>query len=193
MINATDLKNSTTFLFEGNPYKVLKYSLIKMGRGGATVRVSVRDLLTGRVSEKTFSSNSKVEDLSTKKRKLQYLYKDDVNAIFMDPVNFQQIDVPLKVMQDEIAFIKEGENVDILFWEDASKNIEDKVLSLELPPKVILSIKETDPGVKGNSASNVYKPALLENGLEIKVPLFIKTGDKVRVDTRTKEYVERAK
>lgn len=186
MIEATNLKNGTTFLSDSKPYKVLKYNHIKVGRGGAIVRVNVKNLLTGALEEKTFSSNSKVDEIATQKRKLQYLYHNEENAMFMDPKSYEQIEVPLKNMIDELIYIKEGDNADILFWED-------RALSIEIPPKVVLRIKDTDPGVKGNSASNVYKDAVLENGLKIRVPLFINAKDKVRVDTRTGGYVERAK
>lgn len=186
MIPTTDLKNGTTFMVNSTPYKVVKYSLIKMGRGGATVRVTARNLLTGTIEDKTFSSNVKVESIDTGKRKLQYLFADSSNATFIDPNNYEQVEIPRQVIAGELPFIKEGDNVDVLFWQN-------RALSLEIAPKTTLTVTSTDPGVKGNSATNVFKPAKLENGLEVKVPLFIKTGDKIRVDTRTGEYVERAK
>src|SRR3989344_5194363 len=133
MISATALKNGTTFLLSGTPDRVVKYAHQKIGRGGATVKLSARNLVNGNLEEKTMNSTLK---------------------------------------DDEI------------FWGD-------KALSVEIPPKVTLTVVETDPGVKGNTASNIYKPAKLENGILIKVPLFIKSGDKIRVDTRTGEYVER--
>jgi elongation factor P len=183
MINATDLKNGVTFLHEGKPYQVSKYSLIKMGRGGATVKVSVRNLESGSVLELSFSSNAKVEEVTTNKRKLQYLYKDDVNAYFMDD-SFNQIEVPLKFIKQQLPYVKEGSSVDVLFWEN-------RPLSVELPSKVTLAVVETDPGVKGNSASNIYKSAKLENGISVRVPLFVKTGERIVVDTRTGDYVSR--
>jgi len=186
MIEATDLKNGTTFLSNSKPYKVIKYSHIKVGRGGAIVKVNIKNLITGVMEDKTFSSNSKVDEITTQKRKLQYLYHDNEKAFFMDPKSYEQMEIPLKNMTDELVYIKEGDNADILFWDDYA-------LSIEIPPKVALSIKDTSPGVKGNSASNVYKDAILENGLKIRVPLFIKSGERVRVDTRTGEYVERVK
>lgn len=186
MIGVTDLKNGKTFLFEGKPYKVLKYFHQKIGRGGATVRVTVRNLATGQSEEKTFNSSHKVEEISTGKKELQYLYSDADTAYFMDPATYEQIEIPLSVVGDETAYIKEGEAVTVLFWGD-------KPLSIEIPPKVTLKVKETTPGVKGNSATNIYKQAVLENGAKVKVPLFIKTNDKIVVDTRTGEYVERAK
>ena len=186
MINSTDLKNGVTFLRNDKPYKVIKYSLIKMGRGGATVKLSIRNLESGSVEEASMSSNVKVDEVVTTKRKLQYLYKDPKNVTFMDPTSFEQIEVPISVLDQEIPFIKEGDSVDVLFWND-------KPLSVDIAPKVVLTVAETDPGVKGNSVSNLYKPAKLENGMSIKVPLFINAGEKIRVDTRTGDYIERAK
>lgn len=187
MLSATDLKNGTAFIYYGKPYQVIKYSLIKMGRGGAVVKVLAKNLETGSIEDKSFSSNVTFDEANTFKRKLQYLYKDTVNAVFMDPQNYEQIEIPLSILGEQAtSFMKEGENIDVLFWEE-------KALSVELPPKIELKVIEADPGVKGNSASNIYKPAVLENGLKTKVPLFINSGDKIRVDTRTGEYVERAK
>jgi elongation factor P len=185
-INVTDLKNGATFLYYGKPYQVIKYSLIKMGRGGAVVKLNVRNIETGSVEEKSFSSNVAVDEVNTAKRKLQYLYKDTVNTVFMDPVTFDQVEIPLAVLGESLVFLKEGESVDVLFWDE-------RALSVDLPPKVTLTVTQTDPGVKGNSATNIYKPAILENGLKLRVPLFIRTGEKIRVDTRTGEYVERVK
>ncbi len=186
MVNSTDLRAGVTFLHDGKPYQVLKYNLIKMGRGGATVKVLVRNLETGATVEKAFSSNVSVEEVQTLKSRLQYLYKDGVNLVFMDPKNYEQVEIPAKVLGEQIHFIKEGDNIDVLFWGD-------KPLSVDLAPNVVLTVSETDPGVKGNSATNIYKSAILENGLKVRVPLFINIGDKVKVDTRTGEYVERAK
>ena len=186
MISATDLKNGTTFLSNGKPYQVIKYSLIKMGRGGATVKVTARNLETGSIEEKSFSSNAAVDEVNTYKKKLQYLYKTGNGLIFMDPATYEQAEIPLTVLGDAVIFLKEGEAVDVLFWDE-------KPISCELTPKVTLAVAECDPGVKGNSATNIYKPAVLENGLKLKVPLFIKVGDRIKVDTRSGEYLERAK
>ncbi len=185
MIAATDLKNGVTFLRNDKPYKVIKYSLMKVGRGGATVRLDVRNLETGANEHISYSSNIKVDEVSTQKRRLQYLYNDGVTASFMDPQSFDQVEIPVSVIEAELPYIKEGDSADILFWED-------KPLSIDIAPKVVLTVTKTDPGVKGNSVSNIYKPATLENGLQIKVPLFINEGEKIRVDTRSGSYIERA-
>jgi elongation factor P len=186
MINSTDLRAGVAFLQNGKPYQVIKYSLIKMGRGGAVVKVAARNLESGSIEEKSFSSNVTVDEVSTSKKRLQYLYKDSASATFMDPKTYEQIEIPLGVLANDILYLKEGESVDVLLWDE-------KPLSVILSPSVILEVTECDPGVKGNSATNIYKPATLENGLKLKVPLFIKVGDKIKVDTRNGEYVERAK
>lgn len=156
------------------------------------VKVLARNLETGGIEEISYSSNVTVEDVNTQKRQLQYLYKDASNAVFMDPKSYEQVEIPLKILGDSVVFLKEGESVTILFW-DPSTGSGPSALSVEMAPKIDLVVAECDPGVKGNSASNIYKQAVLENGLKIKVPLFIKQGEKVRVDTRTGEYIERVK
>lgn len=183
-ILATSLKGGVTFLLDGKPYRVYKYAHQKIGRGGANVRVTIRNLITGNQEEKNFPGNAKFDGITTIKRPLQYLYHDGATIAFMDPDTFEQIEIPVEVIGDDIDFLKEGDTADVLFWDD-------KPLSIDLPPKITLEVAETAPGVKGNSASNMLKPARLENGVTIKVPLFIKKGDKIRVDTRNREYVER--
>ncbi|OGM11497.1 elongation factor P [Candidatus Woesebacteria bacterium RBG_16_34_12] len=186
MIEATQLKNGKTFLMDGKPYKVIKYSLQKMGRGSADVKLSLRNLINGNLEIKVLGSSAKIEEIEIIKKPLQFLFKDSAEVTFMDAQTYEQVQIPFALIKDEINYIKEGEIVNILFWED-------KPLSVEISPKVVFKVIETTPGVKGNSATNVYKPAILENGLQLKVPLFIKVGDRIKVDTRTGEYEERAK
>lgn len=196
MIQATDLKAGVTFQLDGKPYKVLKYTHSKLGRGGANVVVSIRNLETGDLRDMTFKSSHKVEEISTTKKQLQYLYSNASSAVFMDPSSYEQVEIPKIVVGDDLAYIKEGGNCDILFWSPSTGSgqaSEDIPLSVELPPKVKLKVMETSPGVRGNTASNAYKPAKLENGVEVKVPLFINEGETIIVDTRTGEYVERAR
>lgn len=186
MIETTSLKSGKTFLYGSTPYKVVKYSHQKIGRGGAVVKLSLRNLGNGSLEEKTFNSSIKVEEINTIKKPLQYLYSDSNSAFFMDSNSFEQVEVPFSLVEDDLPFIKEGENVDVLFWDE-------KPLSIDIAPKVTLAVANTAPGVKGNSTTNMFKPAEMENGLKIKVPLFINKGDRIRVDTRTGEYIERAK
>lgn len=184
MITATSLKNGTTFEYENTPYKVLKYFHQKIARGGGTIKLTLRNLKTGEKLEKVFNSSVKVKEIATVKKPMHFLYKDADTATFMDPSTYEQIEIPVSSISDEIKYLKEGQEADIIFWNQ-------KPLAIDIPPKVTLKVAQTDPGVKGNSATNIYKPATLENSMDIKVPLFIKTGDKIRVDTRTNEYVER--
>lgn len=193
MLSSTELRAGRTFHIDGTPYQVLKYEHIKIGRGGATVRVSVRNLRTGANDEKTFSTSQTVEEITTIKRRLQYLYSDGENAVFMDPKTYEQVEVGKNILKNDLLYLKEGDLADLLFWVEGEASSKDKPLGIDLPPKVNLTVADTAPGVKGNSAANIYKSATLENGLVVKVPLFIKAGDKIKVDTRSGEYTERVK
>lgn len=184
MIPVTDLRAGATFQIDNTPYIVVKYTHVKMGRGNATIRVSCRNLRSGSIEEKTFTSGATVEAITTAKRGLQYLYFDANNVVFMDPKTYEQVEIAKRILGEQINFLREGQEVNVLFWED-------QALGVDLPPSVVLKVTETDPGLRGNSATNVYKPAVLENGLQVKVPLFIKIGDRVKVDTQSGEYTER--
>ncbi len=184
MIVVSELRAGVIFEESGNLLQVLSYEHIKMGRGSANIKVKVKNLRSGSTTEKSFINGAKVNDVSVLKRDHQYLYKDGDSAYFMNPQTFEQISVPLNVIEGG-QFLKESETYSISF-------LDDEPLSITLPPKVVLVVTETAPGVKGNSATNVFKDATLENGLTVKVPPFIKTGDKVRVDTRTGAYTEKA-
>lgn len=190
MIEATQLKNGTTFLMDKKPYRVIKYEHQKIGRGGATVKLKLRNLENGKQEERALNSSHKVDEINTTKRPLQYLFSDGGIASFMDQVSFEQYNIPISLIKNDAVFLKEGEVVNVLFWQ---KNDIEEPLSIEISPRAKLKVVDTPPGVKGNSASNSYKQAQLENGISIKVPLFIKNGETIVVDTRTSEYVERAK
>jgi len=186
MISVTELRAGKTFEADGEPFVVLKYEHIKMGRGSANIRVRVRNLRNGAILEKTFISGAKVAEILTTKRKLQYLYQNGGNFYFMDPKTFEQFEISSDFVSEEAPFLREETLVDVLFWDD-------KPLGIELPPKMEFTVEETGPGVRGDSATNIFKEAVLDNGLKVKVPLFINKGEKVLVDTRTREYVERVK
>ncbi len=185
MIVVTELRAGTIFEENGSLLQVLSYEHIKMGRGSANIKVKVKNLRSGTTTEKSFINGAKVNDVQVFKRDLQYLYKDIDNAYFMNSQTFEQIEIPLKLMGNDAYFLKEGNSFNISF-------LDKEALSVNLPPKMVFEVTETAPGVKGNSATNVFKDAVLENGLTVKVPPFIKTGDKVRVDTRTGAYTEKA-
>lgn len=184
MISVNDLRNGALYEENGNLMQVLSFEHIKMGRGSATIKVKVKNLRTGSISEKGFLNGQKVQDIQVVKKEMQYLYQDSDAVYFMNPVTFEQISIPLKIIP-EAVYLKEGQNYPVSFKGD-------EALSLVMTPKVELKVTDTAPGVKGNSASNVFKEATLENGQQVKVPLFINVGDMIRVDTRTGQYTERA-
>jgi elongation factor P len=185
MIGVQELRAGTVFEEAGNLYVVLSYEHIKMGRGSANIKVKVRNIRQGSTTEKGFTNNAKVNDVQVRKRDVSYLYKDAEQAYFMDPNTFEQIGVKLKIIGvTEVNYLKEGESYNISL-------LEDEILALNLPPKMDFTVAEADPGVKGNTASNIYKDAVLDNGMKARVPLFIKAGDKVRIDTRTGEYSQK--
>ena len=184
MIGVTDLKAGTVFEDNGQVFQVLSYEHIKMGRGSANIKVKVKNIKTGSTTERSFQNGARVNDMQVSKKEMQYLYQDSEFVYFMDPQTFEQISVPLKIIEGSI-YLKEGMNFSLSF-------LGDEVIGILLPPKMDFTVAETEPGVKGNSATNIYKDATLENGLKTKVPLFIKIGDKVRIDTRTGTYSEKA-
>ena len=184
MISVTDLRAGTTYKEDGQFLTVLSYEHIKMGRGSANIKVKVRNIKTGTITDKSYINGAKVEDIHVLKKDMQFLYKDEDFVYFMDPVTFEQISIPVKLVPDN-AYLKEGENFTVSILEGAP-------LSVLLPPKMVFRVVETAPGIKGNSATNVFKEAVLENGIKTKVPLFINTNEKIRVDTRTGAYCEKA-
>jgi elongation factor P len=185
MISVNELRNGSFYEDQGQLLQVLSYEHIKMGRGSATIKLKVKNVRSGSTTEKSFVNSAKVNDVSVPKKQLQYLYKDEEATYFMDPVTYDQVSIPLRVIEYESKFLKEGAEYPVSFYGD-------EPLSILLPPKMDLKVTDTGPNVKGNSATNIYKDAVLENGLTTKVPLFIKIGDAVRIDTRTGEYTEKA-
>lgn len=184
MISVTDLRAGTTFEENGQLFQVLSYEHIKMGRGSANIKVKIKNVRTGTITDKSFINGAKVSDVHVAKKDMQYLYKDSDFVYFMNPDTYEQVQIPLKVVPEH-AYFKEGEEFNISF-------LGDEALSANLPPKMVFTVVDTAPGVKGNSVSNVFKDAELENGIKTKVPLFINIGEKIRVDTRTGAYVEKA-
>ena len=181
---ATSLKTGTVFKEGDHPFLVVKYEHTKTARGGATVKVKAKNLLTGQVLEKGYKSSDKIEDADITRKNIQYLYKDN-NYNFMDPNTYEQIYLTDDIVGENAKFLLEGEFVQLMSFEDTP-------VSIELPNSMIFEIKETVPGYKGNTISNVYKDAVLQNGAIVKVPTFAKEGDKIKIDTRTGEYVSKA-
>lgn len=184
MISVNDLRSGVTFEEDNQIFKVMSFEHIKMGRGSANIKVKVRNLRSGSITEKGYTNGVAVRDIQLNRREYQFLYKDSENAYFMDPKSFEQQVVPLKTLPGN-EYLKEGGNVSLSFYDD-------EPLDLILPPKVTLKIADTDPGVKGDSASNMYKDAVMENGVKTRVPLFINAGDAVVIDTRDGSYTKRA-
>lgn len=184
MISVTQLRNGTVFEENGEVFQVISYEHIKMGRGSANIKLKVKDVKSGATINKSFISGARVNDINLIRKNLQFLYKDLENAYFMDPNNFEQVSISLDKLSGH-AFLKTGENFSLSFYNN-------EPLSLNLPPKMKLKVMETGPSVKGNSATNVFKDAILENGIKTKIPLFIKTGDTISIDTRTGVYSQKA-
>lgn len=184
MISVTELRTGTAFKFEGQPYQVVEYRHTKLGRGAANIKVKARNLSTGAVVEKTFISGAKVEPIETTVKVLQFLYQDEKSLFFMDPRSFEQFSLNKSILGDRVRYLKENITFKVLFYEG-------EPLSIELPFSMVLEVIEAPPGVKGDSATASTKPVTLENNLVVQAPLFVKKGDKIKVDTRTGEYLER--
>ncbi len=157
----------------------------KMGRGGAVLKVKLKNLISGSILEKTFQGSDKAEEAETEKKKANFMYKDENEANFMDNETYEQFSLPLDQLGDKIKFLKENTDVDVLYFNE-------KPMAIEIPIKMAFKVASAPPGVKGNSAGNVTKTAVIETGAEIAVPMFINEGDIIRINTDTGEYVERA-
>ncbi len=187
MINAQDVKNGTCFRENGRLYFVIEFLHVKPGKGNTFMRVKYKDVVDGRVLEKRFNIGEKLEDVRVERRQYQYIYKEDDSYIFMDQETYEQVPIE-KSKIIGVDFLKEGFVVDVVF--DTST---DTILLAELPVKVELQITYTEPGIKGDTATNTLKPATVETGAEVRVPLFIENGETIRVDTRDGSYIERVR
>jgi elongation factor P len=184
MIQTSDFKNGLNILVEGEPYHIIWFQNHKPGKGGAVMRVKLRHLKKGGIIERTFKSGEKFEALSVTRQKKQFLYKEGTNFNFMDMNTYEQISVPLELLGENANYLKENIEVEAIY-------LESELIGIDLPTIIEMTISESEPGIKGDSVSNITKMAKLETGADIRVPLFIKEGDKIKVDTRTGEYVER--
>jgi elongation factor P len=186
MLQSTQLKKGIVFSLDGKTYLVLDYKHVKKGRGLATVRVKVRDVESKAIVEKTFSSNEKVESADISCKSAQYLYSDKEYAYFMDSNDYSQFNINLEQIEWQKKFLLEGVKVKTS-W------LADKVVDIEIPKKVSLKVTNTGPGIAGDTATTAMKDATLETGFKIQVPLFIKAGDIVVVNTESGEYVSKGK
>ena len=181
---AGDLRNGTTFEIEGNVFRVVEFQHVKPGKGAAFVRVKMKNVITGAVLERTFNPSEKLQGAEIEKREMQYLYNDGGLYYLMDNATYEQIPLNEEQLGDALKYIKENMNVTVLSFKG-------KVFNVEPPMFVELEVTYTEPGFSGNTTTTSGKPATLENGLEISVPLFVNIGDIIRIDTRTGEYMER--
>ncbi|MBQ4408495.1 MAG: elongation factor P [Bacteroidales bacterium] len=186
MATTADLKNGLCINFNNDIYTVVSFQHVKPGKGPAFVRTRLKSLTNGRVLENTFSAGHQIDITKIIRRPYQYLYKDGNSYVFMQQETYEQINVPEEHIENPDLYL-DGQNVEIVIQEET-----DNILTVELPPFVIMEVTYTEPGLKGNTATNALKPATVESGAEIRVPLFINQGDKIKIDTRDRSYVERA-
>mgnify|MGYP002342327762 CR=1 FL=1 len=181
-----DIKNGSVLNLDGQLWTVMKFQHVKPGKGGAFVRYKIRDLKSGRVIDQTCNAGTKFENVQLITKEMQYLYNDGDSFYFMDNETYEQIPISKDTLGDDFRFVKENENVKVLSYKGS-------VFAVEPPLFVELEITETEPGVKGNTATNVLKPATVETGAVVKVPIFIEQGERIQIDTRTGEYLGRSK
>lgn len=185
MLSITDLKVGTKIIFEGDPWTIVFAEHSKMGRGGAIMRTKMKNLITGATVSRTFQGSEKFDPADLNKKSAQFLYKDETSAYFMDNENYEQFELPVSQIAESVDYLSENSVVDILYFKD-------KAINIELPIKMIFAVTDAPPSVRGNSAGSVTKLVTLETGKQVGVPLFIKAGDKIVVDTRTGNYLERS-
>ena len=185
MITAGDFRNGVTFDMDGQVVTIIEFQHVKPGKGAAFVRTKIKNVITGAVVEKTFNPNDKYPTAFIERKDMEYLYNDGDLYYFMDNETYEQLPINKEVLGDSFKFVKENMTCKILSYKG-------KVFGVEPPNFVVLTVAQTDPGFKGDTPTNVTKPATLETGAEIKVPLFINEGDEIQIDTRTGEYMARA-
>ncbi len=187
MASTSDIRNGMCIEMNNDTYIVVEFQHVKPGKGAAFVRTKLKSLTTGRVLDHTIPAGHKVDDVRVERRKFQFLYTDGEKYHFMNAETYEQTFLP-ETMIESPALLKEGTEVDILYHA-----ANETPLTLEMPQYIILEVTYTEPGVKGDTATNTLKPATVETGAEVRVPLFINVGDKVKVDTKTGAYMERVK
>ena len=187
MATTQDFRNGLVIEYNNDLYTIVQFQHVKPGKGPAFVRTKLKNIKTGRVIDNTFSSGVKINVARVERRPYQYLYKDDIGYNFMHMETFEQISVPEHMIENPDLLL-EGQNVEIVIHAET-----ESIMSVDLPPFVVMEITYTEPGLRGDTATNTLKPATLETGATVMVPLFVNTGDKIKVDTRDKTYVERVK
>ncbi len=186
MISAGEFRNGVTFEMDGQIQQIIEFQHVKPGKGAAFVRVKMKNVITGSVVERSFNPTDKYEPAYIERKEMQYLYDEGDLYYFMDNETYDQMPINKSTVGDDFRFVKENTTVKILSYKG-------NVFAVEPPLFVELEITETDPGFKGNTATNTLKPAVLETGATVQVPLFLEAGERIKIDTRTGEYLERAK
>lgn len=184
MVNVNDFKTGLTINYDGNLYQVLEFQHVKPGKGAAIVKAKLKNLRTGSIAEYTFNAGTKVPTAHIDKQKMQFLYASGDSYSFMNMETYEQIEIDKKQMENEVKFLKEGLEVLLFFYEN-------EMLGIELPEKIDYIITRTEPGIKGNTATNATKDAELETGMNVRVPLFINEGEAIIVSTKDGKYVSR--
>jgi elongation factor P len=186
MISTNQFKNGTHIEVDGVVFKIMDFQHVKPGKGGAFVRTKLRRVSDGAALDKTFRAGEKFRPIRTETRKMQYLYSDGTDAHLMDTQTYEQLTIPEDQVKDSLRWVKESDEVEILY-------VDERPTDLQVPSAVEMTVAETEPGVKGDTVSGGGdKPAVLESGVTVRVPLFVNVGDRVRVDTRSGDYVSRA-
>ena len=185
-LSITNLKKGTVFQLDGVPYRVVEYSQKVMGRGGSIVNVKIKSLMDGKVLDKTFKGNEQIESADVSQKPVQYLYSDDSSCYFMDSDSYEQFELPLVDLADQVGYMKDGDSV-------TAQMFDGQVIGVELPKNVPLKVVYAENAVKGDTSSSITKDAKLETGITVKVPAFVKTGDMLSIDTATGAYRERVK
>ncbi|MDR1808882.1 MAG: elongation factor P [Prevotella sp.] len=187
MATTADIRNGMCIDMDGQYYVVVEFLHVKPGKGAAFVRTKLRSVTTGRIIDRTFNAGIKLDEVRIERRPYQYLYKEDSDYIFMSNETFEQISIPGEQIEG-VAFLKEGDTIEVQVHADS-----ETVLTAELPQTVILEVTYTEPGLKGDTATNTTKPAKVETGAEVRVPLFINEGEKIKINTKDGSYVERVR
>ncbi len=186
MYETSDIRRGLKIVLDGQPYAVIEHQFVKPGKGQAFTRTRLKNMLTGAVIDRTFRSGEKLQPADLEERHMQYLYADGDSYVFMDSQTYDQVSITAEQLGDNRFFLLDNTEVDVLFFEG-------KPIDVTPPTFVELKVVETEPGFKGDTASGATKPAKLETGLSVQVPLFVEEGDVLKVDTRTSKYVERVK
>ncbi|MEM6445844.1 MAG: elongation factor P [Cyanobacteria bacterium J06642_2] len=184
MISSNDFRTGTSIELDGSPWKVIEFLHVKPGKGSAFVRTKLKNMMSGNTVERTFRAGEMVPQANIEKVDMQYLYPEGEDYVFMDMETYDQISLNTEQIGETVKYLKEEMGVGILRWGE-------RIIDVELPTSVVLEVTETDPGVKGDTATGGTKPAKVETGAEIQVPLFIKVGEKIKIDTRNDSYLGR--